>query len=184
MRVTSLARPMAFGTNMTFTDPSLDARIWAYVRGEGAHAERKQLETDVASDPAAARRYATIKLMHQRELAHQEAPPEKVATHPKAKTASQREVPKKAKPARSSGTMDTVICVLGLLLLGISGGLYLARAGWTPEKLQVARDGVHLGAAVLGGAMALFCKQGRLGVLALATLCIAASCAVAAMLVV
>lgn len=174
---------MAFGANMTSTDPSLDARIWAYVRGEGASAERKRLETDVASDPVAARRYATIKLMHQRELAHQGAAPEKAATQSKVQTGTKREVQEKAAPRRKVRGMDTAIFVLGLLLMGVSTGLFLFRSQWTPEKMQVARDGVHLGAAVLGGAMALFGKQGRLGVLALATLCVAASCAVAAMLV-
>jgi hypothetical protein len=170
---------------MNSTDPSLDARIWAYVRGEGSHAERKKLESEVSSSPVAARRYAALKLLHQREMAHREAKSEGLRTsHSRAthKAASGNEHSTPA-PAKSAGKLDGVILALALVLTIVSLGLYVARGSWPPPTLLAVRDGLHLGAALLAIAMALLRRHSRVWIVALSVGGIAVTCGIAAMLV-
>jgi hypothetical protein len=171
------ARTAGHEPSMTSTDPSLDARIWAYVRGEGGHAERKKLELEVSSSPVAARRYASIKLKHQREKSRHEVEPEA----PKA--LQKLHVNNKAKSPTPSSNVDFAILMLALLHLITAAGLYVTRKNWPPITLLAIRDGLQFVVALLAIASALFVRSGRVGVLALVVGCIAASCAIAVMLV-
>jgi anti-sigma factor RsiW len=163
---------------MTSADASLDERIWAYIRGEGSHAERKAFEAEVSTNPAAARRYATLKLKQQRQAG--KLGPEAAATSKSvSKSAPKQERAKLARAKGTAGKFDVLILALAVMLLLGSGGLYLARGNWSLETLASGRDGVHVTGLLLGAAVILLAKQGRLGVLGASALLVVASCVVA-----
>lgn len=177
---------------MSGTDPSLDARIWAYVRSEGSHTERKKLEAEVGENPAAARRYSTIKLMHQRQTAHAEQGDEALVqkkSKPKSadrvKQADKTKL-EKVRPGRDdkrASYSGAVVLALGFLLLATSAAFYFAALKSSAADVVFVRDYLHAGTVLLGSAMFFFAQRGKLWMLALATFCIAASCGFAAMLV-
>lgn len=179
--------------DMSETDPSLDARIWAYVRGEGGHAERKKLEAEIGGSREAARRYSSIKLTYQRQTAHLEEgvepskapkstakPAFKKAQIDKVKSKSLRDQTSRATKNR----FGVAILILGILLVAVSGVAFLLRSNWNAEKLLIIRDSLHAFGALLGVAMFFVAERGALWKLFVTMVCIAASCGLAAMLVV
>jgi hypothetical protein len=180
---------------MSAADPSLDERIWAYVRGEGSHTDRKKLEAEVASDPTSARRYATIKLMQQRQEAltpagnAAEALPQSPAKAKPGKEAWPRRSSKisTAPPANPIAALPPMAigAILGpaFLLFLFGGGCFAMRANWESDELHSIRDGIHFAAAALTATLAIFVGNGRLWAIAIAVACIAMSCVAAAMLI-
>lgn len=170
---------------MTSADPSLDERIWAYLRGESSQAERKQFEVEVSEDPGLARRYAALALKHQRQKAKLESSDESPLHLPKkspekrghAKTERRLE-----KTAAKSDAANVLIFILALLLFAFSSTAYLLRGNWNAETLAGLRDGLHLAALLLASAMIVFLKHCRIWMLIVATLCIALSAGLAVLL--
>jgi anti-sigma factor RsiW len=163
---------------MTSADASLDERIWAYIRGEGSHAERKAFEAEVSNSPPAARRYATLKLKQQRQAGKLGSEAE-ATSKSASKSAPKQEGAKLARAKGTAGKFDVLILALAVMLLLGSGGLYLARGNWSLETLAAGRDGVHVTGLLLGAAVILLAKQGRLGVLGASALLVVAGCVVA-----
>lgn len=172
--------PPFLDSSMSPSDRSLDERIWSYVRGEAGMEERKKLEAEVSSDPVAARRYATIKLLYQRENARS-GPSASPAAPPKPahRDAAQPSLHNTA--LANDKLTGLALLAASLLIAALAVGLYFAHTPWSIEQRVLARDGVMFGAAMIGVIQFALARRIKPAPFA-ATACLAAiACAAAAM---